>query len=244
MRNKKFGFTLIELLVVVAIISILAAMLLPALSRAKEQARRAVCLNNMKQIALATVMYANDYNGLLPYPAGVVGSCTVGLWEGTSNLNLYSGLGHFLAGWRAKGRGKYLDGPEHVRCSSLYSPYPNTWGFKNNFNIPSRFEVPGQRSFTNYAWNSTSTIYTTLKGKLDRAEKSGYILVCDAWYPGQFWNHPGSKRGIPEGLNVLFYDGYAKWVNDSTHKIWKIDLTFGNYISYGSFWGLKRENLP
>ncbi|HOV22273.1 MAG TPA: prepilin-type N-terminal cleavage/methylation domain-containing protein [bacterium] len=66
MKKCRKGFTLIELLVVIAIIAILAAMLLPALARAREQARRGVCISNLKQIGLAIKMYAQDYDENCP----------------------------------------------------------------------------------------------------------------------------------------------------------------------------------
>jgi len=76
--RKKRGFTLIELLVVIAIIAILAAILFPVFARAREAARKITCISNVKQIVLAAIMYAQDYDEVLP-------AVVAGLYSGTAH---------------------------------------------------------------------------------------------------------------------------------------------------------------
>src|ERR1043166_5893405 len=75
-RNRKAAFTLIELLVAIAVIAIIAAILFPVFARAREKARQATCLSNLKQIAMGVLMYTSDYDEKFPFVLAFSGNLT------------------------------------------------------------------------------------------------------------------------------------------------------------------------
>ena len=121
---RRSGFTLIELLVVIAIIAILAALLMPALERARDKAQSAVCTSNLHQMHIGAMMYGNDYDGSAPYQwpqycwgcgapwTGV--DCGCGRhsgWDGsygTESCQYTSNCGSDT-GWKVFGEGGYID---------------------------------------------------------------------------------------------------------------------------------------
>ena len=200
MKNKS-AFTLIELLVVIAIIAILAAILFPVFARARENARRASCLSNLKQLGLAAMMYAQDYDEKL-VPAW--NQEPPGPYEYWPDL-LYP----------------YTKSEQVFVCPNAVDATPiTTYNYGINSNLTPAYSGTSLASVV-----SASQKYLIMDyGKY--AASWGYI---DSSYPHYYLPGQGLAGGDctgtdePEcdtgrhfdGVNIIFADGHAKWLKSA-----------------------------
>ncbi len=161
------GFTLVELLVVITIISILAALLLPALATARRTAQQVACANNMKQVGVGTQMYTDDWKGHLPV---IHGNSTVhlSLCNGYSWGNASaSGDEQSVGWWLVAGYGYTGNHSGFYKSDSGYCPDMGVWrcpGRTHDYDYPGYFPRAKQLADYAYGWHDRSDIDSGYRG--------------------------------------------------------------------------------
>jgi prepilin-type N-terminal cleavage/methylation domain-containing protein len=162
---QRKNFTLIELLVVIAIIAILAALLLPALSKAKEVAKGSVCIGNLKQTGLAMFQYADDFNGWTPkINQGTFGAADDRVWMGKLYIN------------------RYVSVPKVGNPTIFVCPSQDPWVWCYDPAVSSPTWAYGMTSFNDVyaAWRLSNIIVDNFGNKISGGSPSKFILLADS----------------------------------------------------------------
>ncbi|MBI2300626.1 MAG: DUF1559 domain-containing protein [Armatimonadetes bacterium] len=216
---KRRGFTLIELLVVIAIIAILAAILFPVFAKAREKARQSSCSSNEKQLALAIIQYASDYDQ--KYPRNWTGNCSGPGWDWMETTQPYiksiqvtlcPSLPDFVTQACAIGLGRSFSGRR--------GGYALNAG-RDDLGPPSQQVGPGPGS--NSSWYTKTEAMmkypasTIMLAEISRGAQ-GCGMICGTWHSG-YWNPWTGGTNINqlgdqhnEGLNLAYTDGHVKWI--------------------------------
>jgi prepilin-type N-terminal cleavage/methylation domain-containing protein/prepilin-type processing-associated H-X9-DG protein len=219
-KKVKRGFTLIELLVVIAIIAILAAILFPVFARARENARRASCQSNLKQIALGVFMYNQDYDEKLP-------TITVNAAANTTASNPYGwadALQPYLKSTQIFQCPSETNGPGVVGTSSGLTPGPEMGGYTDyymnsagsgvadaTFNAPAQTILLGDGGNGDSRYAYDGCIYTDLTaGSSSGTACAAYTTIAAS----AITNMAGAGRHL-DGGNYAFADGHVKWLKGS-----------------------------
>jgi prepilin-type N-terminal cleavage/methylation domain-containing protein len=255
--NRSFhqsAFTLIELLVVIAIIAILAAMLLPALNKAKERGKRAQCLSNIRQVGVGATMYAGD-NGDKVFPALDIGT------PGAPNfhpLALDYGMADAL-----KSIGLVL--------KATATPQNNVWSCPTRDFLPRQDPTTPTQIAIGYQYFGGITVWNNPAGTIPNApspvklgtSKPNWCLAgeanarfltagtvpedigwgADGYVAGQLVRvpHPRVGRPSPDGGNELFADSSGRWVKfENMYFITSWNVSGRRLFAYQEDWG----NVP